>query len=48
MDLGVVVPIRSGLSAQAGVKNLFDRDFYYTAGFPEQGRNWFFNVRYRF
>jgi hypothetical protein len=33
---------------QAGVKNLFDRDYYYTSGYPEAGRNWFFNLRYRF
>ena len=25
---------------QAGVKNLFDRNYYYTAGYPETGRNW--------
>lgn len=47
-DLGAVVPIRAGLSLQAGVNNLFDRDYYYTAGFPEAGRNWSFNLRYRF
>jgi len=48
MDLGAVFPIRSGISAQAGIKNLFDRDYYYSAGFPEAGRNWYFNLRYRF
>jgi outer membrane receptor protein involved in Fe transport len=42
MDVGTVVPI------QAGVKNLFDRDYYYTPGYPEPGRNLFFNVCYRF
>jgi iron complex outermembrane receptor protein len=30
------------------VRNLFDRNYYYTAGFPEEGRNWFLNLRYRF
>ena len=48
LDLGSVVPIGRGVTLQAGVKNLFDRDCYYTAGFPEAGRNWFFNLRYRF
>ena len=48
LDLGTVVPIWRGVTVQAGVKNLFDRDYYYTAGFPEAGRNWFFNLRYRY
>jgi iron complex outermembrane receptor protein len=48
VDLGTVVPIGAGFSIQAGVKNLFDRDYYYTAGYPEPGRNWYFNARYRF
>jgi iron complex outermembrane receptor protein len=48
VDLGTVVPIRAGLSVQVGAKNLLDRNYYYTAGFPEAGRNWFFNLRYRF
>ena len=48
VDLGAVVPIRHGLIAQAGVKNLLDRNYYYTAGYPEAGRNWYLNLRYRF
>jgi iron complex outermembrane receptor protein len=48
VDLGTVAPIHAGISLQAGVKNLFDRNYYYTAGYPEPGRNWFFNLRYRF
>ncbi len=47
-DLIAVVPIRAGMSLQAGVKNLLDRNYYYTAGYPEEGRNWFFNLRYHF
>ena len=47
-EVGVVAPIRSGISVQAGVKNLFDRNYFYTAGYPEIGRNWFLNFRYRF
>jgi iron complex outermembrane recepter protein len=48
MDLGTSIPIWSGITMQAGVKNLFDSDYCYTAGFPEQGRNWFVNLRYQF
>ena len=48
VDLGAMVPVSAGFSVQAGVKNLLDRDYYYTAGFPEAGRNWYFNLRYRF
>ncbi len=47
-DLYAVVPVRSGITVQAGIKNLLDRNYYYTAGYPEEGRNWFMNLRYRF
>lgn len=48
VDLGVIAPVRYGISLQAGVKNVFDRNYYYTAGYPEIGRNWFFNLRFQF
>jgi iron complex outermembrane receptor protein len=48
VDLGVVAPIRYGVTAQAGIKNLLDRNYYYTAGYPEEGRNWYLNLRCRF
>lgn len=48
VDIGAVVPLFAGMSVQAGLKNLFDRNYYYTAGYPEMGRNWYFNARYRF
>lgn len=47
-DLGVMVPVRSKFEAQAGLRNLFDRNYSYTAGYPEEGRNWFLNLRYHF
>jgi len=47
-DVGAIVPIGVGISLQAGVKNLFDRNYFYTAGYAEIGRNWFVNLRYRF
>ena len=48
VDLGVSVPVRAGMSFQAGVRNLFDRDYFYWEGFPEEGRNWYFTLRYKF
>ncbi|MDP9055692.1 MAG: TonB-dependent receptor [Acidobacteriota bacterium] len=47
-DLLAVVPIRAGVTLQGGVKNLFDRNYYYTAGYPEEGRSWLVNLRYKF
>jgi iron complex outermembrane receptor protein len=48
MDFGGVIPIHAGLNLQAGVKNLFDRNYWYQEGYPDPGRNWYFNLRYRF
>jgi iron complex outermembrane recepter protein len=48
VDIGTVLPVYAGFSLQAGVRNLFDRNYYYTAGYPEMGRNWYFNARYKF
>ena len=47
-DIMTVIPIHYGVRLQAGVKNLFDRNYYYTAGYPEEGRNWYVNLRYQF
>lgn len=38
----------SGLSLEAGVSNLFDKNYYYQAGYPEEGRIYFGNIRYKF
>jgi len=48
VDLAAVVPVRTKFSVQAGARNLLDRNYFYTAGYPEEGRNWFVNLRYRF
>jgi iron complex outermembrane receptor protein len=48
VDLGVIVPIKAGIKAQAGVKNLFDRDYYYSTGYPEMGRSGYVNVRFQY
>jgi iron complex outermembrane receptor protein len=47
-DLAGTVPIYKGATMQAGVKNLLDRNYYYVLQYPEEGRNWFINMRYRF
>ena len=33
---------------EAGVFNLFDKNYYYEAGYPEAGRVYFSNLKYRF
>jgi iron complex outermembrane recepter protein len=48
LDIGTVVPIAAGFKLQAGIKNLLDRDYYYAAGYPQAGRNSYFNLRYTF
>lgn len=47
-DMAAIVPIRAGVTFEAGIKNALDRNYYYTAGYPEEGRNWYTNLRYRF
>ncbi|MDR3764481.1 MAG: TonB-dependent receptor [Acidobacteriota bacterium] len=46
-DLGFSVPVHS-FEAQMGIKNVLDKNYYYSAGYPEIGRNWYFNMRYHF
>jgi iron complex outermembrane receptor protein len=48
VDFGGVIPIYSGAVLRAGVKNLFDKNYYYKEGYPEPGRNWYVNMRYQF
>ncbi len=48
VDIGTIVPVYKRATVQAGIKNLLDRNYYYTAGYPEEGRNWFVNLRYQF
>jgi iron complex outermembrane receptor protein len=51
-DLGGSVPLYRGEGKeavfQAGVRNLLDRNYYQALDYPEEGRNWFINMRYRF
>ncbi|HEV3061534.1 MAG TPA: hypothetical protein VGY48_25010 [Vicinamibacterales bacterium] len=48
VDVGGRMPIRSGISVQAGVKNLLDANYYYWKGFPEAGRAAYVTIRYAF
>ena len=47
-DLGLIVPVTDGMRIQTGIRNIFDRNYYYQEGFPEPGRNWDFSIRYSF
>ena len=47
-DIGFMIPVLSKMSFQTGVENLFDRNYYYREGFPEQGRSWYLNIRYSY
>lgn len=37
-----------GLTLEAGVNNILDRDYALSEGYPEPGRNYFFQARYQF
>ena len=47
-DLGGIIPVFGGARMQVGVKNIFDRNYYYREGYLMAGRNWYFNLRYQF
>ncbi len=47
-NLEVTFHVAKGLSASVGVNNLLDRNYALTEGFPEAGRNYFFNLRYSY
>jgi iron complex outermembrane receptor protein len=35
-------------SIEGGVNNIFDRNYSFVEGYPEPGRNYFINLRYRY
>jgi iron complex outermembrane receptor protein len=47
-DAGGTLPIRVGISVQAGIRNLLDRNYFYWEGFPEEGRTGYVTLRYGF
>lgn len=48
MDIGAIVPVYQKIMVQVGIKNLLDRNYYYNAGYPEERRSWYVNLRYQF
>lgn len=40
--------IKEGFVVEAGVDNMLDRNYEYSAGYPEPGRTYFTNLKYRF
>jgi iron complex outermembrane receptor protein len=48
VDIGIIAPPARGVSLQAGLKNLLGRNYFYTPGYPEEGRKWYVNLRDRF
>jgi len=48
VDWGMTIPLSHIASLQGGIKNLLDRDYYYQEGYPEAGRNFYTNLRFRF
>ncbi len=48
IDISGILPIRRGVSVQAGLKNLGDANYYYWEGFPEPGRTGYVTLRYAF
>jgi iron complex outermembrane recepter protein len=48
LDMGGEIPVYAGAKLQMGIKNLFDRNYYFQEGYPEAGRNFYANMRYRF
>lgn len=48
MGLGGSVRVHRQAELQAGINNLFDRDYFLVQGYPETGRSFYINLRYRF
>ena len=44
----IIYNVTKQLSLEAGVSNIFDKNYYYQAGYPEEGRLFFSNMRYQF
>jgi iron complex outermembrane receptor protein len=46
--IGGTLELGRGVQVQAGVTNLFDRNYFLIEGYPEPGRAGYVNLRYRF
>jgi iron complex outermembrane recepter protein len=47
-DCGMSIAMSRYASLQGGVNNILDRYYYYQEGFPEAGRSFYTNLRFRF
>lgn len=48
VGIGASARVYRNAELQAGVNNLFDRNYFIFDGYPEAGRNMYVNLRYRF
>lgn len=48
VGLGGTARVYRSAELQAGLNNLLDRNYSYVQGYPEAGRNFYVNLRYRF
>ena len=48
MDLKVAYRPLKALELAVGVKNIFDKDYFYSYGYPQEGRSYYANARYSF
>lgn len=48
VGLGGTAEIYRNAELQLGINNLLDRNYFYVQGYPEEGRNFYVNVRYHF
>jgi iron complex outermembrane receptor protein len=48
MNFKASYKVKEWLTVEAGINNLLDRNYQYTDGYPEAGRNYFANLRYTF
>lgn len=48
VDTKLIYTPTSDIDMEFGIRNLFDKNYEYDAGFPEAGREFFTNLRYKF
>ena len=48
VDLKVAYQATKAIELSGGIKNMFDKNYYYTEGYPMEGRNYYATARYAF